>query len=788
VIHRYTEARDVIVAMPVTVRPDGASSTIGYTINVLPVRVVCEGNPSFADFADRVRVALTGALEHRELPLTDILAEWRRNQPLTSAAAPVMLVWQSHEHLLPSGAPLADDSLLDFGGIRATVTRLPSPRAQCDVVLSLAPSASGGISGRLHFDRRKWRADTISRLAGHFVTLLEDGVENPHRHIRQLALLTPPELSARRHPTTARTPPLVMERFEAQVQRTPDRVAVVCGADRLSYAMLASRIDALAHALRARGMGSGRAVGVCLPRSVDLVVALLGIWKARGVYVPLDPTVPTPRLVRYVRDAACEVVLSSADHMASAESDFGVPALGVAAHDSAVDSLATLDMGSPDDPAYVVFTSGSTGEPKGVEIEQRAVAALFDWAISHYEPDDLAGMLASTSISFDISLFELVTPLLAGGTVVVADSILSLPRLSYALTLINTVPSAARALLEADAFPSTTRTLNLAGEHLPQRLVDALYARTTIRRIYDLYGPTEDTVFSTAALRVPGGIDTIGTPIAGSRTYVVDAHLEPVPVGVPGELLLGGVKLARGYVRRPDLTADAFLTDLAANADAPRLYRTGDLARQLPDGRLQYLGRRDQQVKIRGFRIEPSEIEAQLARLPQVRRAAVVARASGDGEKRLVAYIVPAAGTDLDVEPLRAALAAQLPDYLMPSAFVMIRELPLNTNGKLDRSRLPEADRPEPRLCVAPRTPTEYRIHKLWESILPPSSFGVTDSFFSLGGDSLRVLRLHAGLNREFKVQIAPALLMSLPTIAALAASLDLVRTEPAVDAPEIIV
>ncbi|MEG4408869.1 amino acid adenylation domain-containing protein [Microcoleus sp. MON2_D5] len=434
--------------------------------------------------------------------------------------------------------------------------------------------------------------------------------------------------------------------FESQVERTPDAVAVVFEGQQLTYRELNVKANQLAHYLRSIGVRPEVLVGICVERSFDMIVGILGILKAGGAYVPLDPTYPHERLAFMLEDSSVPVLLTQARLVKSLpKHQARIVCLDtdweIIERQSEANLISEVKL---DNLAYVIYTSGSTGKPKGVAIEHRNAVALLDWAKQVFNPDDLAGVLASTSICFDLSVFELFVPLSWGGKVILAENALHLPALSAALdvTLINTVPSAIAELLRMDGIPSSVRTVNLAGEPLPNKLVQQVYEHNTVQKVFNLYGPSEDTTYSTYTLVKKGGNEPppIGRPIANTQVYILDAQKQLVPIGVPGELYIGGAGLARGYLNRPELTADRFIPNPFSNESGSRLYKTGDLARYLPDGNIEFLGRIDHQVKIRGFRIELGEIEASLQQHPDVRQAVAIAREDVPGDKRLVAYIV----------------------------------------------------------------------------------------------------------------------------------------------------
>ncbi|HEV2733750.1 MAG TPA: non-ribosomal peptide synthetase, partial [Longimicrobiaceae bacterium] len=530
---------------------------------------------------------------------------------------------------------------------------------------------------------------------------------------------------------------------EARARRTPDAVALVAGEARVTFAELDRESRRIARVLRSAGVGPEARVGIFLERTPAMVAALLGVLRAGGAYVPLDPAYPRERTALMLEDSAARVVLTQASLAGALPPGHAAEVVRLDADRARLDAAPEDDASSgvgPENAAYLVYTSGSTGRPKAVVIRHRSAVAMLAWAAGTFSAEERAGVLASTSIGFDLSVFEIFLPLSGGGTAVLARNVLQLPELAAAVTLVNTVPSAWAELLRAGTVPDSVRTVNLAGEPLPAALADDTWALGHVRRVLNLYGPSEDTTYSTWAEVERGGdaAPPIGRVLPNSRAYVLDPRLQPVPRGVRGELYLAGDGLARGYLDRPELTAERWLPDPFGGA-GERMYRTGDLGRLRRDGQLEYAGRADQQVKVRGFRIEPGEIETLLRSHPGVREVVVVAREDAPGDRRLVGYVVPAADAAPGEAELRGWLRERLPEHMVPASLVALEALPLTPNGKLDRAALPapEAVGAGAREYVAPRGPVEETLAEIWAEVLRRERVGAHDDFFALGGHSL---------------------------------------------------
>ncbi|HIK04902.1 MAG TPA: amino acid adenylation domain-containing protein [Trichormus sp. M33_DOE_039] len=570
--------------------------------------------------------------------------------------------------------------------------------------------------------------------------------------------------------------------IELQVDHHPHDVAIIWQNQQLSYQEINQRANQVAHYLRHLGVKPEVLVGVCIERSLDMVIALLGILKAGGAYVPLDPTYPQERLGFVIEDTQLPILLTQ-QHLLEAIPQHQAQTICID------NDWQTIAQHSVDNPicetrphhlAYVIYTSGSTGKPKGVAIEHRNTIALIDWAKKFFTPAQLQGVLCSTSLCFDLSIFELFVTLSCGGKVILAQDALQLPYLPAAsqVTLINTVPSAISALLRMNGIPASVNTVNLAGEPLQNALVQQLYQLDHIQQVFNLYGPTEDTTYSTVALIEKGAtqIPSIGKPIDNTEIYLLDSLMNPVPDGSEGEIYIAGAGLARGYLNSPELTKEKFVANPFSNQSGSRLYKTGDLAVYLPDGNLKFLGRIDHQVKIRGFRIELGEIEARLNEHPAVRQAIVVAREDVLGNQRLITYVVPISAADQPLQEitpkiLRSFLRQKLPNYMIPSAFFLLDELPLTPNGKIDRRALPvpKSFQREQEHYIAPRTPLEKQLADIWSHLLGIETISIDDNFCELGGTSLLTIQLIAELREAFQLDITLENFLRLPTVSGLA-------------------
>ncbi|HEX9936043.1 MAG TPA: amino acid adenylation domain-containing protein, partial [Longimicrobium sp.] len=743
---RYGAGDDVVVGSPAAGQTRRElEALVGCFVNTLVLRTDLSGDPGFRELLRRVRETTLGAWEHQDVPFERLVAELAPERSLSRS--PLFQVMFVQENAGPKSAGLP--------GLETRRGYAGSATSKFDLTLSFDDDQAA-----LEYATDLFEPATAQRMLAHLERVLEQVAADPDVRLSQLELLGGAERALvleEWNRTEAEYPAelCIHQLFEAQAARTPAAVAVVVEEAELTYGELNERANRLAHHLVRLGVGRESRVGVCLERGIEMIVSLLAVLKAGGAYVPLDPAYPAERLAFTLADSGVVALLTQESLRSTLPVAHGMTVVSVdgAAAEIVRESAEPLGSGAtPRSLAYLIYTSGSTGVPKGVAIEHQSAVALLSWAAAVFTAEELSGVLAATSISFDLSVFEIFLPLSLGGRVIVVENALALPRSAAAdqVRLVNTVPSAMAALLKSDGIPSGVRTVNLAGEPLRAELVDALYTRGGIERVYDLYGPSEDTTYSTWTLRRAGGPATIGRPISNTRAYVLGAAQLPLPAGVPGELYLGGRGLARGYLGRPGLTAERFVPDPFSGEPGARLYRTGDRARWRADGTLEYLGRLDHQVKVRGFRIELGEVEAALRRNPGVADCVVLAREDAPGDRRLVAYVVGGVETDA----LRAQLRRSLPEHMVPSAFVSLDHLPLTPNGKLDRKALPA-----PELAsagerhVAPRTPVEEVLAGIWCEVLRRDRVGVTENFFELGGHSLLATRAVSRIAELFAVE-----------------------------------
>ncbi|HYH78482.1 MAG TPA: amino acid adenylation domain-containing protein, partial [Longimicrobium sp.] len=779
VLGRLSGQTDLVVGTPSANRGRAEiEGMIGFFINTLALRLDLSGSPTVGELLGRTRARALEAQQHQDIPFEQVVDLVQPTRSLAhSPLFQVMFTWQN-----------AATERLELPGLTVgSVGPVAHTTARFDLSLALG-EAGGRIVGAVAYATALFDAGTVERHLGYLRRVLEEMVADDARPVERLALLPPAERAQvveAWNATDAEYPRelCVHELVEAQAARTPDAVALVFAGDTLSYAALNARANKLAHHLRTLGVGPDARVAICVERGLEMVVGLLGVLKSGGAYVPLDPAYPVDRLRFMLEDSAPAAVLTQASLGGSLDGLFtgaDVPVLDLDTDGAGEWSTApetNPDRGglTPEHLAYVIYTSGSTGRPKGVAIAHRNTTNFLAWGRESFDRDVLDRTLFTTSLNFDLAVFECFVPLTVGASVHIVRDALALATSDVEVTLINTVPSAMKALVDSGSVPRGVHTVNMAGEPLKQALVERIFATTDVQRVCNLYGPSETTTYSTwvEMRRGEGFAPHVGRPIHNTRVYVLDARGEPVPVGVAGELCIGGEGVARGYLNRPALTADRFVPNPFSAQPGARLYRTGDLARWRPGGTIDFLGRNDHQVKVRGFRIELGEIEARLAEHPGVREAVVMAREDVPGDTRLVAYYV---GDDAqDAQSLRTHLSERLPEYMLPAAFVWLEALPLTPNGKLDRKALPS---PEGGAFVtrgyeAPLGEREEALAAIWSELLGVDRVGRWDNYFELGGHSLRAVQLVSRVRQALGMDVALGEVFERPVLADFARGMD---------------
>jgi amino acid adenylation domain-containing protein len=777
-LYRYTGQDDIVVGTAVSNRNRiETEGLIGPFANNLALRTDFSGSPNFRQLLARVREVAVGAYAHQDLPWEKLIEELHPERDLSRNQLFQML-FVFHEHSLEQNLKLPGLSVRHF--------RIELGTARFDLSLGMT-SEKNRLSGCVEYNTDLFDPSTITRFLGHFQVLLEAVVLDPDQPVSRLPLLT----EAERHQvllawndTQGDYPKAscLHQLFEAQVTRTPEATAAIFGDQVLTYGELNARANQLANHLQTLGVGPEVLVGLCVERSFEIVVGLLGILKAGGAFVPLDPLFPRERVTVILEDSQLPVLLTQ-DRLVESFAENGphIIRLDTDWDMIARDSRENLSIeATPENLAYVTYTSGSTGKPKGVMIENRSVVNVLTSFIRTYGLSAADRVLQQTSISFDVSVNEIFPALCVGGAVVLPnkDDVLDLERLArliahHRVTIIGAAPSLLARLNAENHDLSILRLILSGGEALSYSDVDRLLKSTMVT---NGYGPTETTICALSYDLDPQRLEKdstipIGKPLMNYKVYIVNKHLECMPAGCPGELCISGAGLARGYLNAPELTAKSFVPNPFVPGE--RLYRTGDLARWLPDGNVEFLGRIDDQVKIRGIRIEPAEIEALLDAHEAVRKTVVMAREDRRGDKRLVAYVVLDRESSPTINELRGFLKQKLPGYMVPSTFVFLDALPLTPSGKVDRQALPAPDLDRPRLeetFVAPRTSLEMLIAEIWQDVLGVDRVGRYDNFFDLGGHSLLSMQVVAKLENKLRLRVNPGELI-FQTLAQLASS-----------------
>ena len=735
----------------------------------MPVRLKINKSDGFADIQKNLRREILEIAENQNYPF-NLLVE--KIKPERAAGKnPVfqtMFVFQNKSEINDFSS--AEFSLGISGGkvssgeMTLESFEIENKAAQFELSVYLAETENG-IKGKIEFNTDLFDAKAIEKFALHWTRLLEQAVKNPSLNINLLKIVTETDLqkiapvkSEVSNESINET--LIHRIFENQVRKTPEKIALICGDKKLTYRELNRRADKLSAHLKNKGIGAEDLVGICLPRDENLLISILAVLKSGGGYVPLDANYPDERLA-YISNESNIKLLLTGKNQNTIWADESIEKILIDedltenpeikhTNDSDIDSKL----------AYVIYTSGSTGKPKGVAIEHRSVVSFLKWSLSRFSVENLSRTLASTSINFDLSIFELFAPLACGGTVVLVENALFLQEIAERskITLLNTVPSTMNELVKLNLIPEEIQIINLAGEPLKKTLVSKLYETSAVEKVFNLYGPSEDTTYTTFEMvsRDDEKV-TIGKPVDKTRIYLLNEDLQLVPEGAVGEIYIGGEGLARGYFQKSDLTAEKFLPNPFAENEGERMYATGDLAKYLPEGKLDYLGRKDNQVKVRGFRIELGEIETILSRHPNIREAAVITKENKNNELELIAYLIPAEKSEqISTTSIRSYLKRKLPDYMIPQYFSRLENLPLTPNKKIDRSALAKLDvkfEISEQNGTAPQNIFQQKTAEIWKEVLSRESVNIEDNFFELGGTSLQITRVASRLKETFQIE-----------------------------------
>jgi len=780
VLHRYSNQEDIVIGTPIGNRTYTAlENIIGCFINVVPLRSNIENNPSFLDFLTQIKQVSLDAYTYSNFPVEKMLSTLK-DQRDTSYSP-----WFQVLFILLN----VPNNHLELPGVRVTEKNFDKGASTFDLTF-LVEEKEAGLKCSFEYNTVLYNEETISRLIGHFQVVLEAIISNPQTSVQQLPLLTEREkqqLLIEWNQTTKDYPKnyCIHQLFQEQVQKTPDAIAVIFAEEKLTYRQLNHQANQLAHYLQSLGVGPEVLVGISVERSLEMIVGLFGILKAGGAYVPLDPSYPAERVEYILANSEAAVLVTVSQVLATLPKYAGK----VICLDRDLPKLAGENQENPDSQvkgenlSYVIYTSGSTGKPKGVQICHQSLVNFIYAMKSEPGLHSNDRLVAVTTISFDIHTLEIYLPLTVGATIILASRQITTDGVGLAeeiakhdVTVMQATPATWRMLLTANWSGKRNLKAICGGEALPQSLANDLLDK--VGSLWNIYGPTETTVWSTTGEVKADrkninaeAAEPIGWPIANTEIYILDKNLQPLPIGIPGELHIGGDGLARGYIKRPELNAEKFISNPFSNQASSRLYKTGDLVRYLPDGNIEYIGRIDNQVKIRGFRIELGEIEAVLLQHPQIREGAVIAREDNPGDKRLVAYYV-AGDTVPAISELRDFLKQKLPNYMMPSAFVLLESLPLTPNGKIDRKSLPNPNSIDLEInheLVGPQDEYEKNLVNIWQEVLNLPSISIQDNFFDIGGNSLLAVRLSNSINSFFQQKIPLGAIFQFPTIEQLA-------------------
>ena len=815
---RFSNSEDIVVGSPVGHRPDVKfENVVGLFVNTLAFRTKINRLKDFGSVLNEVRQTVLDGLDHQDAPLDQVINDLGTDRNWNhSPVFQVMFLWQ-HEDKVEIQRTETDVDHRQ--SINISPHPLPVTATRCDVTLSMSEQ-DGKLVGRFDFREDLFQKKTIQSMTAAFQELIRSVAKDESIAVGKILLCeqSPATAADTLYPTPL-SGDCLPDLFAIQAAKTPDAVAVTSQQHQMTYGDLNLAAEKLAYRLRQLGVVPETRVGVCLERTPDLIVALLGIMKAGGAYVPIDPSYPKSRIDFMLDDAAAEIVVSAIRYNDLLDSD----RIRIRVREPSDDQIqlaggAQLPPNCPTNAAYIIYTSGSTGTPKGVTIEHRSVIELLRWTRKHYSNERLRCVLASTSVCFDLSVFEIFVPLTTGGSIFLVENAIELSSIkNHDITLVNTVPSAAAELVRTQGIPPSVRTINVAGEPLSKQLVRDLYSamdnaqksnqdsddsftedsvESATPAVFNLYGPSEDTTYSTVALMDPnetGQTSPIGVPVDGTQAYVLDEHLDLLPTGMVGELYLAGRGLARGYWQRPSLTAECFIPN-PFSTDGQPLYRTGDRVRIRHDGQLEFLGRTDKQIKLRGFRIELGEIEQAILQNEEISNVAVEifdqpnqVKSGSSAGKQIVAYLqqrIPSSTVETlsadsqFADGIRRRLAQRLPSYMLPSVLIDMPELPKLPNGKIDRSSLPKPQfEPATAVTHPPTNELETALQAIWQDLLNHDNIGVHDNFFSIGGDSIVALQMIARARLQ-GIQFQPRELFENPTIAGIASHAGQMNTE----------
>ena len=793
-LYRYTHQTDLLVGTPIANRNrTEVEPLIGLFINTVILRTDLSDDPPFKDLLVRVREAALGAYAHQEVPFEKLVEELQPQRDLSRTPFfQVMFVMQNNPMPVLKMADVTIEPLVIEGAT-----------SKFDLTLSIMEEPDGNLSGWLEYNSNLFDEPMIDRMIGHYNTLLGGLIADPDQRASCLPILTGAEHNQLlvEFNDTAFDYSLdccVHELFEAQARRTPGATALIFEDQELTYEELNHRSEQLASYLQGAGVGPDVLVGISMDRSADMIVAILGVLKAGGAYVPLDPTYPQDRLAFMADDAGLRNILTQS-HLAAnlgnleatllcLDTQWATVVEGSARHGR------TERGATPFSLAYVIYTSGSTGRPKGVMTPHRAVANMILWMQAAYQMSPEDRLLQKTSFSFDASAWEFFWPLITGATLVVArpyaekDGAYMVETLQERrITYLQLVPSLLGLLVEQEGFDrcEALKHVFCGGEALPASVCERFFERLPGTRLTNVYGPTETTMHVTVYECHKGAeerIMPIGWPVGNTQAYIVDDHMQLTPVMVAGELLIGGAQVARGYLNRTELTEERFIADPYSNQVDGKLYRTGDLARFRSNGSIEFLGRIDHQVKVRGYRIELGEIESVLRQQAAISDAIVIAREDTPGDKRLVAYVTAKSAHHIKIGELRSHILEKLPEYMLPTAFVLLEQLPLLSNGKVNRQALPPPEHSRQQLeqeYVAPRNDTEAAVAGIFAEVLRLDQVGVEDNFFLLGGHSLSATQVIGRMRDLLQANVPLRRMFETPTVAGLALAVEQSARQP---------